>query len=306
MDAKHLLSIADLSREDILEVFHTADDLKGHWRRGEPTLHLIGKTLAMVFEKHSMRTRVSFQVAMTHLGGTSIFLSKQDIELGKRESVADGARVLARYVDCVAIRTFGHDLVEEFARNSTVPVINALSDYLHPCQGLADIYTVREKRGSLDGVSIAFIGDGNNVARSLAYACAKLEIPFVCASPQGYGLDEKFLSYALSVGGPNAKLDVATDPREAVAQANVVYTDVWTSMGQETEAAQRRQIFRSYQINKELLSAAQPDAVVMHCLPAHRGDEVTDDVLDGPQSIVLDQAENRLHVQKAILKLLAG
>ena len=306
MQAKHLISIADLSRDDIMEIFTVADKLKDHWRRGEPTPHLAGKTLAMVFEKHSMRTRVSFEVAMTHLGGHSIFLSRQDIMLGKRESVADGARVMARYVDCVAVRTFGHALVEEFAKNSDVPVINALSDYLHPCQGLSDIYTIREHFGTLDGLSICFVGDGNNVARSLAYACAKLDIPYVCASPKGYELDPKFINYALSVGGQGAKIDVTTDAKAAVAMADVVYTDVWASMGQEVEAAQRRQIFRAYQVNEELMSVAPDRAVVMHCLPAHRDEEITPGVLDSPRSIVLDQAENRLHLQKGVLKLLVA
>lgn len=304
MQAEHFLSIADTSSEDINEIFTTADDLKFHWRRGEGTPHLAGKTLGMIFEKHSMRTRVSFEVAMTHLGGHSIFLSRQDIMLGKRESVADGARVMARYVDGVAVRTFGHDLVEDFAKNSDVPVINALSDYLHPCQALSDIYTVRERFGTLDGLTVCFVGDGNNVSRSLAFACAKLEIPFVCASPKGYGLDEKFVKYALSVGAPGAKVDVTDDPKSAVSNADVVYTDVWTSMGQETEAAQRRQIFRAYQVNEELMANAPDRAVVMHCLPAHRGEEISDGVLDGPQAIVLDQAENRMHLQKGILKLL--
>ena len=306
MQAKHVISIADLSREDIMEIFTVADDLKDRWRRREPTPHLAGKTLAMVFEKHSMRTRVSFEVAMTHLGGHSIFLSRQDIMLGKRESVSDGARVMARYVDCVAVRTFAHELVQEFAKNSDVPVINALSDYLHPCQGLSDMYTIRERFGTLEGLTICFVGDGNNVARSLAYVCCKLGIPYICASPKGYELDPKFVDYALSVGGPGAEIEITTDAREAVSKADVVYTDVWASMGQEVEAAQRRQIFRAYQVNEELMALAPERAVVMHCLPAHRDEEITPAVLDSARSIVLDQAENRLHLQKSILKLLVA
>ncbi len=306
MKVNHLLSIADLDRDDINHIFEVSDDLKRHLREGEPTPHLAGKTLALVFEKHSMRTRVSFQVAMAQLGGSSIFLAKQDVELGKRESVADGAKVLSRYVDCVAIRTYGQELVEEFAEHSNVPVINALSDFVHPCQGLADLYTVREHFGALEGIKVCFVGDGNNVARSLAFICSKLEIPFVCCSPEGYELTPDFVRKAIDGGGPGAYVSSTNDIDEAVAGASVVYTDVWASMGQEDEAEERKRIFMPYQVNADLMAKASARAVVMHCLPAHREDEITSDVLDSDRSIVLDQAENRLHVQKGILKLLAG
>ncbi len=308
---KHLITVADLSVGDIEDIFRQTAELKSSLGGGDSggcseagaEKPLAGKTLALVFEKSSLRTRVSFDVAMRQLGGGTIYLSRQDIDLGHRESVRDVAKTLSRYVDVIALRTFRHETVLEMAKDSTVPVINALSDYTHPCQALTDLYTVREKRGTLEGVKVSFIGDGNNVARSLAMLCAKLGVGFCIASPRGYGLDKGFLD-KISTSVKHSSLSATTDPSEAVAGADVVYTDTWISMGQEAEAEKKRRDFRGYCVDAALVAGAKKDVLVMHCLPAHRGEEISGDVLDGPNSIVYDQAENRLHVQKAILKIL--
>ncbi len=303
MQPKHLVTIADLSLDDINKIFHMTRELKSSQAEGKTTKPLEGKTLALVFEKSSLRTRVSFEVAMGQLGGGAIYLSRQDIDLGHRESVRDVAMTLSRYVNAIVLRTFTHKTVVETAKNSTIPVINALSDYYHPCQALTDLYTIMEKRETLKGLKVSFIGDGNNVARSLALLCARLGVAFCIASPKGYELDNAFLDKIKTLTKGNS-LTISNNPREAVEDADVIYTDTWVSMGQEAETEKRRRDFQGYCVDAPLVAQAKSGALVMHCLPAHRGEEITDEVLDGPNSIVYDQAENRLHVQKAILKLL--
>jgi ornithine carbamoyltransferase len=300
---RDLISIADFSPSELEHVLETAMALKDGGRK--PIL--AGRTLALVFEKPSLRTRVSFDVAMKHLGGDCIYLSPPEVGLGERETPADVARVLSRYVACIAARTFAMETVTELARHADVPVINALSDGEHPCQALADLLTVREKKGRLRGVTLAYIGDGNNVANSLALAAAMAGMHFRIASPQGYELPadvlEKAQALSAASGGSAEQL---RDPGDAASGVDVVYTDVWASMGQEHEAAARREEFAGYRVDAALMARAAPDAVFMHDLPAHRGEEVTDEVMDGPQSVVFDQAENRMHAQKAVLALLLG
>jgi len=301
----HLITLMDWEAERIREVLSLAHELKGRARAGtlEPTLRR--KTLALLFEKASMRTRVSFDVAMTQLGGHCVYLSRDDVNLGRREPIKDGARVLARYVDAIAARTFAHDTVEELAAYSSVPVINALSDLAHPCQALADVMTVQERFESLEGLRIVFVGDANNVARSLATASANLGLGFTLACPPDYVFDDAFLARVASVAsGTGAEITVCHDPAEAAEGANVLYTDVWTSMGQEAEAEARRKAFAGFCVDADLLARAAPHAIVMHDLPAHRGEEITDQVIEGPQSAVFDQAENRLHAQRALLHAL--
>jgi ornithine carbamoyltransferase len=305
MNSKNLVSISSLELEDVKELFELTAKMKASCKKGEIDHCLASKTLAMIFEKSSMRTRVSFEVAMTQMGGHAIYLTKHDINIGERESIKDVSKVLSRYVDCIAIRTYDHKTVTELANCSSVPVINALSDYSHPCQALTDLYTINEKKGSLDNIKLVYVGDGNNVARSLAILCAKLEVSFTISSPEKYELSLEFLGEAGELAkGKNTCVTQIRDPKDAVRDADVIYTDTWVSMGEEDEAVIRRNDFQNYQVNDELLSHAKKDAYVMHCLPAHRGDEITDDVIDGNNSIVYDQAENRLHVQKALLKLL--
>lgn len=304
MKCKDLISIADLSPADIEEIFTVTKELKEWHNKGYDEKCLNGKILGMIFEKSSMRTRVSFEVAMVHLGGYAIYLTQSDINLGKREAVKDGARVLSRYVNGIAIRTFGQETIQELARFATVPVINALSDYLHPCQALTDLYTIKEKFGTYANLKLAFVGDGNNIARSLAQICAKLGLHFHIASPKGYELTPDFLSKTKQMADGNEVVHLYQDPREAVENANIVYTDTWISMGQEAEIEVRKQAFKSFQVNSDLLKSAKSDVKVMHCLPAHRGEEITDEIIDGASSIVYDQAENRLHIEKALLKLL--
>ena len=305
MKCENLVSVADLEREDIDELFALTAEMKESSKRGVTDLCLAGKTLGMIFEKSSMRTRVSFEVAMTQMGGHAIYLTKDDINLGERESIKDVSKVLSRFIDCIAIRTYYHKTVTALADNASVPVINALSDYTHPCQALTDLYTVKEKTGSLDSVKIAYVGDGNNVARSLAFLCAKLKVSYTVASPENYGLSAGFLDeLENNVKGKDSYIKQIIDPKEAVKDADVIYTDTWISMGEEEEAEIRRKDFKGFQVNSELISYAKKDVLVMHCLPAHRGEEITDEVIDGQHSIVYDQAENRLHVQKALLKLL--
>jgi len=259
----------------------------------------------MVFEKPSLRTRVSFQTAMAQLGGASVFLAGTEVGLGSRESIPDFARVVSRYVDAVVLRTFHHDTVEAFAGHSSCPVINGLSDYYHPCQALADLFTMQEVFKKVAGKTLVFVGDGNNVARSLAICCGKLGVRFVLASPEGYGFDEPFVQTYLRLI-PQGELLQNGEPGKAVRSADVIYTDVWTSMGQEKERGHRLRRFAPYQVNAELLALAPAKARVMHCLPAHRGEEVTSDVLDSDRSIVFEQAENRMHAQKALLVWLLG
>ena len=303
MKGKDLLSVADLSGEDIRLLISDAIDMKA---RGWLSI-LSGKTLAIMFEKPSLRTRVSFEVAMRQLGGQTIYLSPGEVGLGERESVPDVARVLSRYVDAIVARTFSHQTLEVLASYSGVPVINALSDWEHPCQALADLLTIYEKKGELQGLTLAFVGDGNNVARSLMLAASLTGMNFRIASPSGYAIEDDIFNLAqnnaLSTGG---EIFYTEDPRQAVSGADVVYTDVWTSMGQETEAEARRQTFASYQVNSELLSLAREDAILMHPLPAHHGEEVTEGILDSLQSVVFDQAENRMYLQKALLAGILG
>jgi ornithine carbamoyltransferase len=298
---RNLISIGDLSADEVLAVMEMAARLKN----GESAPVLGGKTLALVFEKPSLRTRVSFEVAMRQLGGQCLYLSPPEVGLGEREPAADVARVLSRYVDAIAARTFEHQTVEELARYAEVPVINALSEDEHPCQALADLLTICEKKGHWRGVSLAFVGDGNNVARSLMMGAAMLGMDFRIASPRGYGVAPDFAAKAGAIaaacGGSIAGLE---SPREAVSGADVVYTDVWASMGQEREATQRLEAFAGYQVDGALMAEAAPDAIFMHDLPAHRGEEVAEEVIEGPQSVVFDQAENRLHAQKAVLALI--
>ena len=296
---KDFLAITDLTTEEIYEIFRLAQDLKKSQKRGKRYQPLKRKTLAMIFQKPSARTRVSFEVGMFQLGGSAIYLAPTDIGLGKRESVADIARVFSRYNDGIMARLFGHDLIVELAKYASIPVINGLTDLLHPCQVMGDVLTILEHRGHLDNLKVTFVGDGNNVANSWINMAARIPMRLHLAVPEGYDPDEKILANARDAG--LSEIVIHRDPVEAVKGSDVIYTDVWASMGQEKEAAKRKKVFKSYQVNKELVAEAKPDVKVMHCLPAHRGDEITDDVIDGPHSIVFDEAENRLHIQKAIM-----
>ena len=302
---KHLIGIHDLSPDDVQELLTSAAHVKAHPR--EYGQHLAGKTLAMIFQKSSTRTRVSFQVGMSQLGGTGLFLSSRDIQLGRGEPLSDTAQVLARYVDGIMARTYAHDDVLELAAPNVVPVINGLTDLLHPCQALADLQSVQEKFGRTKGLKMTYVGDGNNMAHSLMFACAKVGMDFVCCSPADYRMEPELVAQARSdaeVSG--AHIDESDDPAAAVNEAHVVYSDVWASMGQEAEQAKRERDFEGFQVDAALMGHAAPEAIFMHCLPAHRGEEVSAEVCDGPQSIIYDQAENRLHMQKAImLKLMA-
>lgn len=303
---RHFLAIADLSIDELRDLLEFALELKRRWAAGEQDKPLKGRILAMVFERPSLRTRVSFEVGMEHLGGHAMYLAPQEVELGRRESVPDVARVLSRYVDAIMLRTGAHERVTELARHATVPVINGLSAAEHPCQALADMLTIREHRGALAGLRLAYVGDGNNVCASLTLAAARLGVKLTVATPPGYEPTESVVASAAETARrTGGSVDVVHDPRAAVRGADVVYTDVWTSMGQEHESADRRAAFAGFQVNAALMRSAG-DAVVMHCLPAHRGEEITDDVIESPSSIVFDQAENRLHAQKAVLcRLLA-
>ena len=299
---KHFLDITDFSAEEIKNMLELAVKLKDEYRKGKARPLLQDKVLAMVFQKPSLRTRVSFDMAMRQLCGDALYLSPQEIGLGKRESIADVARVLSGYVQAVMARVFAHDHILALAKWSSVPVINGLSDYNHPCQAMADALTIHEEFGELQGKTVAYIGDGNNVAVSLMKIVTKLGADFRIANPEGYDMPEtdveKSKSLAAISGGSVTQF---RDPQPAVEDADVIYTDTWTSMGQEEEAKKRQQVFPPYQVNQELVKLAKPQAIVMHCLPAHRGDEITDEVADGPNSRLFPQAENRMHAQKAIL-----
>jgi ornithine carbamoyltransferase len=297
---RDLISIKDLTPKEIGEIFSLTDKLKKDKTRFSRVL--AGKTLALIFEKPSCRTRVSFEAGMYQLGGSSLYLGPGQIKLGRRESVGDIARTLSRYVDGIALRTFAHKNMLQMARFASVAVINALTDLLHPCQALADIYTIRERFVNLRKITLAFVGDGNNVCHSLLYGCSRVGLNLNIATPRGYSPKAEILreanSFALTSG---ARINLFHEAREAARNADIIYTDVWASMGQEKEARVRRRRFRKFQINKRLLSLAKKKCLIMHCLPAHRGEEITEQVIDCPHSIVFDQAENRLHVQKAIL-----
>ncbi len=304
---RNLLTIFDLSAKEIESLLIRAKELKDMQKKGIECRSLNGKTLALLFEKQSTRTRLSFEIAIIQLGGHSIYLSPHQIQMGRGEEIRDTARVFARYLDGIVIRTFEQTMVEEFARNSTIPVINGLTDLHHPCQIISDLLTILEKKGSISGLSMAYIGDGNNVAHSLIEGAAVMGLNLKVATPEGYGPDQKIVAAAVQRAKETGTvIEVINDPFEAVTDADVVYTDVWTSMGQEEEENSRRKIFRKYQINKELMKKARTDAIILHCLPAHRGEEITEDMMESRQSVVFDQAENRLHMQKALLEMLMG
>jgi ornithine carbamoyltransferase len=305
---RDLLSIADLSRGEIERVFDRAGELKAEYRakRRHADLPLVGRTLAMLFQRPSLRTRVTFEAGMNQLGGHAVYLTN-DVVLGARESVRDVARNLDRFVDAIVARTGPHEVVGELAAHASIPVINGLTLREHPCQALADVFTIRERFGRLDGLVLAFVGDGNNVYHSLSLAGALFGMEIRLAHPTGYAPNPRIVATAEELAAASgARLSFANDPREAVRGAAVVYTDAWTSMGQEAEAEERRDAFAAFQVNGRLLDAAGPDALVMHCLPAHRGEEITDDVLDGPRSLVWEQSENRLHAQKGLLVEILG
>lgn len=299
---KDFLAVADHSPAEIQDMLDLAVRLKGELKSGGNQPLLKGKVLGMIFQKPSLRTRVSFDMAMRHLGGDALYLSPNEIGLGQRESVADVARVLAGYVDAIMARVFAHDHVLELAKWASVPVVNGLSDYNHPCQAMADALTIHEEFGSLKGLNVSFIGDGNNVAVSLMHVCAKLGANFTLASPEGYDLLPRAVEIAKEIStASGSKLRFLRDPHEAVKDAHVIYTDTWTSMGQEAEAKKREAVFPPLQVNAKLVSEARKDVIVMHCLPAHRGQEITDEIADGPHSRLFPQAHNRMHAQKAVL-----
>jgi ornithine carbamoyltransferase len=299
---KDFIAISDYSPADLQDMLDLAVRLKAeHFNGGNPPLFK-NKVLAMIFQKPSLRTRMSFDMAMRHMGGDALYISPEEIGLGKRESVADVARVISGYVDVIMARVFLHEHVLELAKWSSIPVINGLSDYNHPCQAMADALTIIEKFGSLKGLNVSFVGDGNNVAVSLMHICAKLGANFTIANPEGYDIVSKAIVDArVFAAASGSKLNFVTDPHEAVKNAHVIYTDTWTSMGQEAETEKRKVVFPPYQVNAKLVSEADKDVIVMHCLPAHRNQELTDEVADGPHSVIFPQAHNRLHAQKAIL-----
>jgi ornithine carbamoyltransferase len=297
---RHFRSILDIAPDELGWLIESALELKSERARGVDQRWYRGRILGLLFEKPSMRTRVSFEAAMIHLGGSCVFLTGQEVGLGKRESAADVAKVISTYVDLLAVRTFSHDVVLELAANAQCPVINALSDYLHPCQSLADMCTIKEAFGRLEGLKLVFVGDGNNVARSLAFAAAYCGLDFVLSAPPGFEFTQEILEASQQPGLPG-RVSYEPDPAKAVADADVVYTDVWASMGQEALAAERGQAFAGYQVDAAIMARAKPTAKFLHCLPAHRGEEVSAEVIDGPQSLVVPQAENRLHAQKALI-----
>lgn len=302
---KDLISIHDLSVGEVATILDVAKKLKRKQKAGEPHHYLKGKTLAMLFSKASTRTRTSFEVGFWQLGGHPIYLSDSASQIGRGEPIRDTARVLSRFVDGIMIRTFSHDSVIELAKYASVPVINGLTDLLHPCQALTDIFTIQEKMKVLKGRKLVYVGDGNNMAHSLMFACAKVGMNMICASPKGYQPDPEILCLAQEdAAQTGCSITVEEDLFKAAKGADVLYTDVWTSMGEEAEREVRFKALHNYQINQALLNEARPEAIVLHCLPAHRGEEITEEVLEGPQSVVFDQAENRLHVQKAIMALL--
>jgi ornithine carbamoyltransferase len=305
LKGKNLLTIGDLSVGEVATIMDVARKIKKKQKDGETHKYLSGKTLGMIFHKASTRTRVSFEVGFWQLGGHPLYLNEAATQMGRGEEMRDTARVLSRYVDGIMIRTFGHNIVEELAKYATVPVINGLTDKFHPCQALTDIFTFMEHKGTIKGRKLVYVGDGNNMAHSLMLACAKTGVHFVCASPKDYEPDPAILARAQLLGEETGcSINVTEDPMKAAENADALYTDVWASMGMEQEQSIRQEALSDYQINKYLLKAAKPDAIVMHCLPAHRGEEITDEVMESSQSVIFDQAENRLHVQKAIMALL--
>lgn len=305
LKGKDMLSIHDLSVDEVQEILALAKELKAKQKAGVPHEILKGKTLGMIFEKSSTRTRVSFETGMYQLGGQALFLSNRDLQLGRGEPIRDTARVLSRYLDGIMIRTYGHDRVEELAKWADIPVINALTDLLHPCQVLTDLLTIEEYKGkNLKGLKMAYVGDGNNMTNSFLYGCAKVGMTFVAATPEDYRPDETVVKNAFEdAKETGAELSLVIDPKEAVKDADIVVTDTWASMGQEAEHEARKKIFAPYQVNKELLKGADKRVIVMHCLPAYRGEEITEEVLEANADVIFDEAENRLHTQKAIMAL---
>lgn len=305
LKGKDMLSIHDLSVDEVQEILALAKELKAKQKAGVPHKILEGKTLGMIFEKSSTRTRVSFETGMYQLGGQALFLSNRDLQLGRGEPIRDTARVLSRYLDGIMIRTFGHDRALELAKWADIPVINALTDLLHPCQVLTDLLTIEEYKGkNLKGLKMAYVGDGNNMTNSFLYGCAKVGMTFVAATPEDYRPDATVFKNALEdAKETGASLSLVTDPHEAVKDADIVVTDTWASMGQEAEHEARKKIFAPYQVNKELLKGADKRVIVMHCLPAYRGEEITEEVLEANADVIFDEAENRLHTQKAIMAL---
>lgn len=299
---KHLLKMLDLSTEDITDILNLADQLKYELKHGIEHRHLAGKTLGMIFEKASTRTRVSFEVGMYQLGGLPLFLSSNDLQIGRGEPVEDTARVLSRYLDGIMIRTFKQSEVDALAQNGTIPIINGLTDFAHPCQILADLMTIRERKGSLDGLKMCFIGDGNNMMNSLIVGCLKMRMEVAVACPKEYRPNAMVLDFAVQ----HPAFSITDDPKEAVRGADVVITDVWASMGQEEEMQKRRKAFQGFQVNDGIMALAKPDAMVQHCLPAHRGEEITAEVFEKHASEIFEEAENRLHAQKAVLVKLLG
>ncbi len=302
---EHLLTLHDLSSEEIFQILKLARKLKRELKEGVLHPSLAGKTLGMIFTKSSTRTRVSFEVGMSQLGGQALFLSSNDIQLGRGETIYDTAKVLSRYLDGIMIRTFKQSDVEELAEFGSIPIINGLTDLVHPCQILADLQTIEEHKGRLEGIKLAYIGDGNNIAHSLLYGCTKVGMDVAIASPKAYSCNEEIVANAKDdAKKTGAKVLMTEDPIEAITNADVVYTDTWCSMGQDAQKEERIKAFGDYQVNKELFSHAKDDAIFLHCLPAYRGYEVTSDVIDGPNSVVFDEAENRLHAQKAVMQIL--
>ena len=307
LNGRDFIELTDYSTDEIHYLIDLAIELKRKQKNGEVYQPLLGKTVGLIFEKSSTRTRVSFEVGTYQLGGHALFLSKNDIQLGRGETIADTAGVMSRYLDGIMIRTFGHDKVVDLARYATVPVINGLSDLAHPCQVLADYQTLYEHKGKLQGLKLAYVGDGNNMAHSLMIGGAKLGVHVSVASPEGYEPDPQIVADAQKIAkATGAVIEVVRDPKVAVQEADAIYTDVWASMGFEEEQKIREEAFRNYQVDEQLARYAKPDYVFMHCLPAHRGEEVSEGVIDGPHSIIFDQAENRLHAQKALMAALMG
>jgi ornithine carbamoyltransferase len=302
LKGKDLLTLADYSKETILELLDKAKAIKELHLKGEIMAPLKGKTLGMIFEKSSTRTRVSFEAGMLQLGGHALYLNSRDLQIGRGETISDTAKVLSQYVDAIMIRTFSHDIVEELAEHATIPIINGLTDLYHPCQALADLLTLLEVKGSLEGLKLAYIGDGNNVAHSLLIACSKVGVDISVATPPNYEVDKKVAELAYSFAKiSGSKIILTHNPIEAVREADAIYSDVWTSMGQEAENEQRLKDFQGFQINAELVNHAKSDYIFLHCLPAHREEEVTSEIIDGSHSYVFQQAGNRLHAQKALL-----
>ncbi len=299
---KDLLSVYELTLADFDMIFNNSVRLKKALREGKQHASLKGKTLGMIFDKSSTRTRISFEVGIYQLGGIALYLNSRDTQIGRGETIADSARMMSRYLNGIMIRTYAQATVEELAATATIPVINGLTDLQHPCQILGDLFTIKEKKGTYEGLKIAYIGDGNNIANTWIDAAARLPFELTLACPEGYDPDTRIMARGMKEA--KAGITLYRDPLEAAQKADIIYTDVWASMGQEAEQEERKKVFKYYQINKKVLKEAKKDVLVMHCLPAHRGEEITADVIDGPHSVVIDEAENRLHVQKAIMEIL--